>query len=191
MRQLRVLAVLSVFLGVVSLSIPLSFYTKMSRIYGTLDPAPFNFAVARTFAIVFALPAITLIIMGLSLYYILEELEKIGSYRSPSNDGGSRTHSRLSEIKDTSQKNYLLEEDEVQESDIISIGDDTVVNLPSNEFDKKEIYSEAGEFLGYAKNVSIDSDGDVISFDAVKKDLLKEIQINDVLSVGKVIIVKA
>jgi sporulation protein YlmC with PRC-barrel domain len=95
-------------------------------------------------------------------------------------------------VEDDHLESFVLEGDrEVEKEDIVAIDDAVIVKLPENEFEEKEVYSEAGEFLGYVKNVSSDEAGEVTGIIVQKKDVKSEIPIAEVLSVEKIIIVKA
>jgi sporulation protein YlmC with PRC-barrel domain len=157
----------------------------MSRIFGTLTPAPFNFTVVRTLAFVFALPAITLILMGISLYFVVKKLERVAELQVIRESGEVLGSVKKVKVEDDHLESFVLEGDrEVEKEDIVAI-DDAVM------FEEKEVYSEAGEFLGYVKNVSSDEAGEVTGIIVQKKDVKSEIPIAEVLSVEKIIIVKA
>jgi len=192
MRQLRAIIVISILLGLASLTIPLRFYGLMSRIYGSLTPAPFNFAVVRTLTLVFALPAITLILMGVALYYIVMKLERVAELEVIRESGESLGHLKKGSVSKGAISSYLTDEDrEIEKKDVLAVDDAVIVKLPENEFEEKEVYSEAGEFLGYVKGGKNDAFGDISAIEVVKKDRSIDIRVEDVLSVEKVIIVKA
>jgi sporulation protein YlmC with PRC-barrel domain len=192
MRQLRALIVLCLLLGLASLSIPLRFYGLMSSIYGSLTPEPFNFAVVRTLTIIFALPPITLILVGIALYLVVIKLEKVAELEVIRESGEVMGRVKKVRMEDENVESFLTEEDrEIERDDILAVDDAVIVKLPENEFEEKEVYSEVGEFLGYVKDVKSDALGDITAIEVQKKDEKREIRIGDILSVDKVIIVKA
>jgi sporulation protein YlmC with PRC-barrel domain len=192
MRQLRAIIVISIVVGVISLTIPLRFYGVMSSIFGTLTPAPFNFTVVRTLTIVLALPAVTLILMGIALYYVVEKLEKVAELEVIRESGEALGRLKKVRVEDEKVESFVTEKDrEIDKEDVLAIDDTVIVKLPENEFEEKEVYSDAGEFLGYVKDVKSDAYGDVAALEVKKKDKTLEIPIEDVLNVDKIVIVKA
>jgi sporulation protein YlmC with PRC-barrel domain len=192
MRQLRAIIVVFLLLGILSLSIPLRFYGLMSSIYGSMTPAPFNFTVVRTLTVVFALPAITLILVGIALYFVVEKLERVAELEVIRESGEDLGRVKKIRVEDDEVKSYVTEEDrEIGKEDILAVDDAVIVKLPDNEFDQKEVYSEAGEFLGYVTEVLSDDSGEVSAIIVEKKEKKREIPIDDVLSVESIIIVKA
>jgi sporulation protein YlmC with PRC-barrel domain len=191
MRQLRAIIVISILLGLISLTIPIRFYGTMSSIFGTLAPKPFNFAVVRTLTFVFALPAITLILMGIAIYYIVERLDRMAELEVIRESGEVLGHVKKVRVEDEGLETLVTERDrEIEKDDILAIDDAVIVRLPENEYVEKEVYSERGEFLGYVKNVESDVSGEVAALVVKKKDKKIVINVADVLNVEKIIIVK-
>jgi sporulation protein YlmC with PRC-barrel domain len=192
MRQLRAIIVVCLLLGILSLSIPLRFYGLMSSIYGTLTPAPFNFTVVRTLTIVFALPAITLILVAIALYFVVEKLERVAELEVIRESGEDLGRVKKIRVEDDEVKSYVTEEDrEIRKDDVLAVDDAVIVKLADNEFETKEVYSEAGEFLGYVIEVRSDDSGEISGIVVEKKEKKRDIPIADVLSVESIIIVKA
>jgi sporulation protein YlmC with PRC-barrel domain len=192
MRQLRAIIVVCLLLGILSLTIPLRFYGLMSSIYGSLTPAPFNFTVVRTLTIVFALPAITLILVGIALYFVVEKLERVAEFEVIRESGEDLGRVKKIRVEDDEVKSYVTEEDrEIRKDDVLAVDDAVIVKLADNEFETKEVYSEAGEFLGYVTEVRSDDSGEISAIVVEKKEKKREIAITDVLSVESIIIVKA
>ncbi len=192
MRQLRAIIVLSILMGVLSLTIPLKFYGVMSSIFGSMTPPPFNYSVMRTLTIVFALPAVTLIIMGVALYYVVEKLERVAELEVIRTSGESLGRVKKVRMDEGEVESFVTEEDrEIEKEDVLAVDDAVIVKLPENEFIEKEVYSEVGEFLGNVKNVVSDAFGDIGGIEVEKKGISTEIRAADILSVDKVIIVRA
>lgn len=192
MRQLRALIVISFLLGILTLSIPLNFYGLMKGIYSSMSPPPFSPSVMITYAIVFALPSITLILLAISLYYVVKKLEKVAELEIIRESGESLGRVKKVRMDDEGFDSFLTEADrEVEKEDILAIDNAVLVKLPDNEFEEKEVYNETGEFLGYVKTVLSNERGEVAGILVKKRDQESEIKIDDILSVGKVIIVKS
>jgi sporulation protein YlmC with PRC-barrel domain len=192
MKQLRAIIVISILLGILSLSIPLKFYGVMSGIFGSLDPAPFNFSVVRTFTIVFALPAITLILMGIALYYVVIRLEKMPELEVIRESGEFMGTVKKVMVDEGEVESFVLDEDkEVETEDVLAVDDTIIVKAPENEFDEKEVYSEVGEFIGVVTGFKTDELGEITSLDVVKGETKKNVAVGDVLSTENVVIIKA
>jgi sporulation protein YlmC with PRC-barrel domain len=192
MKQLRAIIVISILLGILSLSIPLKFYGVMSGIFGSLDPAPFNFSVVRTFTIVFALPAITLILMGVALYYVVIRLEKMPELEVIRESGEFMGTVKKVMVDEGEVESFVLDEDkEVETEDVLAVDDTIIVKAPENEFDEKEVYSEVGEFIGVVTGFKTDELGEITSLDVVKGETKKNVAVGDVLSTENVVIIKA
>jgi sporulation protein YlmC with PRC-barrel domain len=192
MKQLRAIIVISILLGILSLSIPLKFYGVMSGIFGSLDPAPFNFSVVRTFTIVFALPAITLILMGVALYYVVIRLEKMPELEVIRESGEFMGTVKKVMVDEGEVESFVLDEDkEVETEDVLAVDDTIIVKAPENEFDEKEVYSEVGEFIGVVTGFKTDELGEITSLDVVKGETKKSVAVGDVLSTENVVIIKA
>lgn len=192
MKQLRALIVVCLLLGVLSLSIPLKFYGLMSSIFGTMTPAPFNFTVVRTLSLVFALPAITLILVAIALYFVVEKLERVAELEVILESGEDLGRVKKIRVKDDEIKSYVTEDDrEIRKDDVLAVDDAVIVKLADNEFETKEVYSEAGEFIGYVTKVRCDDSEEVCAITVEKKEKKREIGIDNVLSVESIIIVKA
>lgn len=186
------IVVVSIILGVISLTIPLKFYGVMSSIFGSLTPAPFNFSVVRTLTIVFALPAITLILMGVALYYVVLKFERVAELEVIRESGESLGYVKTVKVEDDKIESFVTDRDkEIESEDILAMDDAIIVKLPENDFEEKEVYNEVGGFLGYVKGVKTNEADEISSIEVVKKDKKTEIGIEDVLSVEAVIIVKA
>ncbi|MFQ5800340.1 MAG: PRC-barrel domain-containing protein [Candidatus Hydrothermarchaeales archaeon] len=191
MRQLRAIIVVSILLGIISLSIPLRFYGVMSSIFGSLTPPPFDFAVVRTFTFVFALPAITLILMGIALYYVMEKLEKVAELEVIRESGEVMGHLKKVRVEEGEVESFVVDEGkEIGKEDILAVDDTIIVKMPENEFEGKEVYTEVGEFLGYVKDVKVDENEEPVSIEVEKKDKKIEINVRDVVSTENVVIVK-
>lgn len=192
MKELRAIIVICILLGVASLSIPLRFYGVMSSIYGSLTPPPFNFSVVRTLTIVFTLPALTLIIMGVALYYVEEKLKKVAELEVIRESGETIGRVKKVRIEDEKVESFITEEDRrIDKEDVLAIDDAVIVKLPQNEFEQKEVYNEVGDFLGYVRDVKSDEAENIASILVEKKGKSVEIPVREILSVEKVIIVKA
>jgi sporulation protein YlmC with PRC-barrel domain len=192
MKQLRAIIAISILLGILSLSIPLKFYGVMSGIFGSLDPAPFNFSVVRTFTIVFALPAITLILMGIALYYVVIRLEKMPELEVIRESGEFMGTVKKVMVDEGEVESFVLDEDkEVETEDVLAVDDTIIVKAPENEFDEKEVYSEVGEFIGVVTGFKTDELGEITSLDVVKGETKKSVAVGDVLSTENVVIIKA
>lgn len=191
MRQLRAIIVVSILLGIISLSIPLRFYGVMSSIFGSLTPPPFDFAVVRTFTFVFALPAITLILMGIALYYVMEKLEKVAELEVIRESGEVMGYLKKVRVEEGEVESFVVDEGkEIGKEDILAVDDTIIVKMPENEFEGKEVYTEVGEFLGYVKDVEVDENEEPVSIEVEKKDKKIEINVRDVVSTENVVIVK-
>ncbi len=79
----------------------------------------------------------------------------------------------------------------IKKGEILAIDDTIIVKEPKDEFEGKEVYSEVGDFLGYVRDVKTDDSGEVFSIGVEKRDIQREIAVEDVLSVENVIIIKA
>ncbi|HDH28913.1 MAG TPA: hypothetical protein ENH13_07245 [Euryarchaeota archaeon] len=192
MRQLRAIIVVCLLLGAASLILPLKFYGLMSGIYGSLTPAPFNFTVVRTLTIVFALPGITLLLVAVALYFVLEKLERAADLEVIGEGGEDLGRVKKIRVEEDMLAGFVTEEDmEISKEDVLAVDDAVMVKLPDNEFEKKEVYSEAGEFLGYVTKACSDDAGDITSIVVERRGVRKEISSDDVLSVESVVIVKA
>jgi len=191
MRQLRAIIVLCILLGLLSITIPLRFYGTMSRIFGTLTPPPFNFSVVRTLTFMFALPSITLLLMALALYYIVMKLERVAELEVIRESGEMVGAVKKVRMEGGKLDSLLLrDEREVEREEILAIDDSVIVKLPENEFTGKEVYSEVGEFLGYVRGVETEEDGAVRAIKVERKGEMRRIDVGEVLSAGKVVIVK-
>ncbi len=192
MKQLRAIIVVCLLLGAASLILPLKFYGLMSGIYGSLTPAPFNFTVVRTLTIVFALPGITLLLMGVALYFVHEKLKRAADLEVIRESGEDLGRVKKIRVKDDEIAAYVTETDrEILNEDVLAVDDAVIVKLPDNEFEQKEVYSEAGEFLGYVTEACSNEAGDITSIVVERRGNRKEISSDDVLSVESIIIVKA
>ncbi len=192
MRQLRAIILVSVALGLISLSIPIRFYGTMSGIFGSLSPAPFDFSVVRTFTFIFALPAITLLLLGIAVYYITLKLERVAELEVLRETGEARGTLKKIRVVDEEIESIETEKDRsIKKGEILAIDDTIIVKEPKDEFEGKEVYSEVGDFLGYVRDVKTDDSGEVFSIGVEKRDIQREIAVEDVLSVENVIIIKA
>ncbi len=192
MRQLRALVLICILLGLFSLSFPLKFYGVMSGIFGSLSPAPFDFSVVRTFTFIFALPAVTLLLLGVALYYITVKLERVAELEVIRESGERIGGLKKVRIDENVIKSFVTDEEEVIDKDeIMGVDDAVVVKVPENEYEGKEVYSEVGEFLGYVKSVITDDNGIMRSLEVEKKGRLSEIRASDILSSENVVIVRA
>jgi len=192
MKQLRAIIVICLLLGASSLLLPLKFYGLMSGIYGSLTPAPFNFTVVRTLTIVFALPGVTLLLVAAALYFVLEKLERTADLEVIGAGGEDLGRVKKIRMEEDEIAGYVTESDrEISKDDVLAVDDAVIVKLPDNEFEQKEVYSEAGEFLGYVSNVSSNENGDITAIVVERRGVRKEISSDDVLSVESVVIVKA
>ena len=192
MRELRAIIVVCILLGIISLTIPLRFYGTMSSIFGSLTPEPFNFSVVRTLTFVFALPSITLILMGVALYYVVEKLKRVAELEVIRETGEVLGHVKKIKVEDEAVSSFVLESGrEIERKDVLAVNNKVIVKMPENEFVDKEVYNESGDFLGYVKNAQSDESGEVAFIEVQRKDKKTEIPVEDVLSVGTVIIVRA
>lgn len=192
MRQLRVLVLVCILLGLFSLSFPLKFYGVMSGIFGSLSPAPFDFSVVKTFTFIFALPAITLILLGVALYFITVKLENVAELEVIRESGERIGGLKKVRIDEDVIESFVTDEEEVIEKEEVAGVDDAVmVKMSENEYEGKEVYSEVGEFLGYVKNVITDEHEVITSLEVEKKGQMTEVRESDVLSAENVVIVRA
>jgi sporulation protein YlmC with PRC-barrel domain len=191
MRQLRAIVAVSIILGVISLSIPLRFYGIMSGIYDSLTPPPFNFAVVRTFTFVFALPAITLILMGIALYYVVEKLERVAELEVITKRGAGVGRLKKIRLEEDEVESIVVEGGrEIEKEDVVAVDDTIIVKTSAGEFEGKEVYTEVGEFLGYVKNVKVDENEEPVTLEVEKKDKKVDRSVDDVISADMVVIVK-
>ncbi|RMF91609.1 MAG: hypothetical protein D6733_00735 [Methanobacteriota archaeon] len=191
MRQLRAVIAISVLLGVISLSIPLRFYGVMSSIYDSLTPPPFNFAVVRTFTFVFALPAITLILMGVALYYVVEKLEKVAELEVITEQGEDVGRLKKIKLERERMESIVTEKGrEIEREDVLAVDDTIIVKTSASEFEGKEVYTEVGVFLGYVSKVNVDENEEPTSIEVERKGKKREISVRDVVSTENVVIVR-
>jgi len=193
MRMLRVFALLNIILGLAVISVPLEFYGVMKDIFDAISPPPFDFAIARKFILILGLPAAIFFLNALML--LLIERETITKIELVSESG--RLLGRAKKIRmrrEALARVHSIETsrgEEIKKEDILSAGESIIVRARDEELQGKEVYSDAGEFLGSVVEKITHEGGEVIAIKVQKKDKITEIPINNVEMLGEVIVVKA
>lgn len=193
MRMLRVFALLNIVLGLAIISLPLEFYGVMKEIFDGLSPPPFDFAIVRKFIFILGLPAMVFFLNAIML--LLIERETITKVEVITQSGRLLGRARRIKMRrEALERVHAIETtrgEEIKREDILSAGENIIVRAREEELNGKEVYSDAGEFLGnVVEKVSYEG-GKATAIKVQKKDNVREIPLEDIEMLGEVILVKA
>lgn len=193
MRMLRVFALLNIILGLAIVSVPLEFYGVMKDIFDGLSPPPFDFGIARKFVFILGLPAMVFFLNAVML--LLIERETITKVEVITQSGRLLGRARRIKMRrEALERIHAIETtkgEEIKREDILSAGENIIVRAREEELSGKEVYSDAGEFLGnVVEKVSYEG-GKAAAIKVQRKEVVKEIPLEDIEMLGEVILVKA
>jgi len=194
--MLRVFALLNIILGLAVISLPLEFYGVMKQIFDGISPPPFDLAIVRKFVFILGLPAIVFFLNAVIL--LLIERETVTRIELISESGRLLGRARRIKIRREAPERlsriHAIETsrgEEIRREDILSAGENIIVRAREEELSGKEVYSDAGEFLGnVVEKVSYEG-GKATAIKVQKKDLFIEIPLEELEVIGEVIVVKA
>ncbi len=197
MRVIRIIGILNVVLGVAFAFVPLKFFSLVRAVFSSSIQPPFGWGAVWTITLLLWIPSISLIISGAALILIETKLVKVPEYEVYTETG--RFLGRVKKVKapDGTVESFVVDEEEGEEvvlTEDVLAGDDVVLvkeeRTKRNPLVGKEVYTEKGEFLGYVKEVILDSDDDVKEIEVGRGEFNTTVNKEDILSTDRVVLVK-
>jgi len=197
MRVIRIIGILNVVLGVAFAFVPLKFFSLVRAVFSSSIQPPFGWGAVWTVTLLLWIPSISLIISGAALILIEEKLVKVPEYDVYTETG--RFLGRVKKVKapDGTVESFVVDEEEGEEvvlTEDVLAGDDVVLvkeeRTKRHSLIGKEVYTEKGEFLGYVKEVILDSDDDVKEIEVGRGEFNTTVNKEDIISTDRVVLVK-
>ncbi|MFQ5815483.1 MAG: PRC-barrel domain-containing protein [Candidatus Hydrothermarchaeaceae archaeon] len=201
MRAVRGIGILNILLGLIALYLPVKFYSFASNLFTPEVSPPFSLGAIKVLTAFLFLPSIVLVSTGIALVTLGLKLERVPEYKAFSEAGEYLGRLKGVELEEGEVEKFDLGEGEKEEvlpgEQIVAMDDVVIVKKPEveiggvrHEFVEKEVYNEFGEYLGKVESVTLDKQGDLVEFLAVRGEARKVIDNEDIDSSNGVIIVK-
>jgi sporulation protein YlmC with PRC-barrel domain len=198
MKSVEGIGILNIFFGLIALYLPIKFYSFASSLFTPEVSPPFSLGAIKLLTAFLFLPSLVLVINGIALLTLGLKLEKVPEYRAFSEAGEYLGRLKGVEMKEGEVEKFDIGEEEVLPGErIVAMDDVVIVKKPEveiggvrHEFVEKEVYNEFGEYLGKVESVTLDKQGEIVDFLAVRGNTRRVIKAEDIDSSDGVIIVK-
>ncbi len=203
MRSIRIIGIINIIVGIIALLGVLKFYSAASSLFTSEVSPPFGPGAIKTAAFYFAIPGFILILNGAALYALGSKLSRVPEFKAFSKTGEYMGRLKGVEIEEGVVDRFEVEGEGretkiLQKEDLTAVDD--VVLIKGDEGDGsgkvrhelvgKEVYTKRGGYYGKVESVTLDGNGDIVEFLALKGMRRKIVKYSDVESGNGVIIVK-
>lgn len=202
MKALKGIGIFNIILGFIAFIAPVKFYSLASKLFTPEVSPPFSSGAVQTTTFLLFLPGIVLVVNGFALIALGYKLQHVPEMKAFTESGDY-----LGEVKGVEMEEGELErvevegdEPEVYSKEQVTAVDDVVLvkeeeelqgEVAQHEIVGKEVYSEEGDYYGKVESVTLDEEGNVLEFMAVRGSDKRIIASSDIASRNGVILVKA
>jgi sporulation protein YlmC with PRC-barrel domain len=202
MRLVQGIGIFNIVIGLIALLAPVKFYLMASSLFTPSVSPPFSMGAIKTLTFFLFLPGVVLVVNGAALIFLGMKLQRVPEIKAFTEKGDY-----LGEVKGVEMEEGRMEkiqvgeepEPEVFEKEQVSAVDDVVLvkeeeippEVTKHEVVGREVYSEAGEYYGKVKSVTLDEEGSLLEFLVARGDSKRIIPSTDILTRGTVILVRA
>lgn len=202
MKAIKAIGIFNVVLGFIAFVAPLKFYSVASKLFTPEVSPPFSLGAVQTTTLFLFIPGVFLVVNGVALIALGYKLQHVPMMRAYRESGDYLGEVKGVEMEEGEVEKVEVgeEEPEIYTKEQVSAVDDVVLvkgdaeqpaGVTQHEIVGKEVYSEAGEYYGKVESVTLDEEGNVLEFMAVRGGDKRIIASSDITSGNGVILVKA
>ncbi len=201
MRSIQIIGIINIIIGIIALFGVWKFYSAANELFTPDVSPPFGPGAIKTAAFYFSIPGFILILNGAALYAIGSKLRNVPEFKAFSETGVYMGRLKGVEVEEGEVERFEVEGKEtkvLQKDDLTAVDDVALIKghegdgsgKVRHELVGKEVYTKRGDYYGKVESVTLDKNGDIMEFLALKGGERKIIKHSDIESGNGVIIVK-
>lgn len=201
MKVLKGIGIFNIIVGFIAFIAPVKFYSVASKLFTPEVSPPFAFGAVQTTTLFLFIPGIVLVVNGFALIALGYKLQHVPEMKAFTESGGYLGEVKGIEMGGGGMEKVEIGDDEpevypkeqvtaVDDVVLVKAEDEPQVEVAQHEIVGKEVYSQEGEYYGKVESVTLDEEGNVLEFMAIRGSDKRIIASSDIASRNGVILVK-